>query len=119
MRIRPFLASVLAGLLLIFGVGVTATTSQAVEETSGSTVDFAGVGPDVPVTIDLYNTSTTGYFYQQSLYTVRHNVQYVCPKNDNWYLSWTRDGGEQQFAADGRCVHLTVDGYFAFFVFKA
>lgn len=120
MNIMRKIAALVLALGVLFGGFAAPAQADVQPMTSGSTVDFAGVGPGVPTTIDLYITSTTGAYDTQALYTVRNNIQYVCPKNDNWYMTWhLGTDGEQRYSAPGKCVRLTVAGRFIFYVLKA
>jgi hypothetical protein len=108
---------ILTGALMVLALlfGATATAQADVEPmTSASTVLFTNVLPDVPATIDLYNTSTTGYEYTQALHTSHTNVAKVCPKNDYWFLQWTGPTGDFHSIRPGACVVLTIPGTFQF-----
>ena len=118
---KKYFAAFLAIVALAFGLAVAAPASaDVVPMEAGTSVTFEGVGIDVPQTIDLYNTSNSGYEYTQSLHTVRHNVAKVCPKNDNWFLAYYGASGNYHTAGPGQCVILTVvNGSYRFFVNNA
>lgn len=90
----------MAGLLLILGLGSGVQTASADAEplVSGSSIVFAGLQPGIPQTIDLHNTSTTGYKYLQSYLTTRNNVAKTCPKSDDFKLSWNKGPGTPNHA---------------------
>lgn len=121
MRMRKVLLSFVAVLGLLLGLGgATAPASADVEpQTAGSYVAFVHRGGGVPATIDLYNTSNSGYEFTQSFNTTRYNVAKVCPKNENWFLLWYGPTGSFGQRSPGTCVVLTIPGRFEFGVYSA
>jgi hypothetical protein len=101
MRIRPFIASVLAGLLLIFGVGVAATTAEA---RTGSTVTFNHMDGSIPKTIDFRVVKVSGAFFYLSWTETLSNVKYVCPKSGDYYINFENPFGSVKSLADGECL---------------
>lgn len=92
---------------------VAAGATEASVMTSGSAVEYR-YQESVPSTLGLYNTSTTGYEYEQEFWTRRENVAKVCPKNDNYWLFWYGPTGNYGEKPNGECVILTVPGTFQF-----
>lgn len=85
-------------------------------------VSFAWLGDGVPATIDLYNTSYTGYEYLQSYQTTRHNVSVVCPKptaGDTWGLYYRNPRGTYVTMQPGDCASISLEGNYTFGVYKS
>jgi hypothetical protein len=94
----------MAGLLLIFGVGTVQTASADAEpQVSGSSVWFQSIDSSIPKTMDLRNTSTTGYKYLQAFGTTRNNVAKTCPRDSGFEIYWSKDGGVNHVLEPGQC----------------
>lgn len=71
---------------------------------AGSQVRFTIIHAGIPATIDLYNTSNSGYQYTQSLGETRNSVEKSCPKNSNYKLEVTNPEGQTYYLSPGGCL---------------
>jgi hypothetical protein len=96
---KKIITGIMMMLALLFGGLATSVTAQAEPDSgdvtlmSGADVHFMYVEGDIPNSIDLHNTSMSGYQYLQSLGELRHFVYKTCPKSDDFRLRWSHDGG--------------------------
>ena len=102
---KRILTAIALSLGLLLGGAVASAPAQAEVQpmVSGSSTYFNAIDPSIPLTIDLKNTSTTGYKYLQSWNTTRNNVARTCPKNSDYRLSWSKPGGVNHLLAAGQC----------------
>lgn len=104
--VKKYFLAASAALALSFGGLVASAPAQAEEAAPmvhGSSTYFNSIDLDIPRTIDLYNTSITGYEYRQSFGTIRNNVAKTCPKNEHYRLYWFHPDGRKAILAPGQC----------------
>jgi hypothetical protein len=119
--VKKILTALVATLALAFsGAAFVAPAQADVEpQVAGTSIYFDVIQDGIPKTIDLRNTSTTGYQYLQSYGTIRNNVAKTCPKNDNYKLMFVDSYGSWHYLAPGACYRPLRTGRISVGVFKA
>jgi hypothetical protein len=94
---------------LVFGTlvggAVASAPAQADVEpmVAGTTVWFHRLGPNVPATIDLRNTTTAGNYHFQPYGTLRYNIAKTCPK-PGWRMSYVGQYGNVNILKVDQCM---------------
>ena len=115
---KKIITGIMMVLTLLFGV--TATAQADVEPmVAGSSIDFYMIQSDIPKTIDLHNTSISGYQYLQSYNTVRNNVYKTCPKSDDFRIMWVGSDDSLHLLSPGDCFYPSQDRVYPVGIFRA
>lgn len=93
--------------------------SDAEPMISGSSIFFDTIQTGIPLTIDLHNTSVTGYQYLQSYGTIRNNVAKTCPKSDDFKLMFIDAQGSWHYLEPGQCYRPGRTGRISVGIFRA
>lgn len=102
---RKSILSAVTALGLLFGGLVSSAPAHADAQPmiAGTSTRFDGLQVGIPKTIDLHNTSISGFKYLQEYATTRNNVAKTCPKSDDYRIQWFHPDGRNAMLAPGQC----------------
>lgn len=111
---KKIITGILMVLALLFGgVGLSAPAQAEVEPMrTGSSVWFNHIDGSIPKTIDFHVVKVSGTFFYLSWQETLSNVERVCPKSDEYRLSYRNPEGTQRLLPAGDCLFPGLQGLY-------